>query len=207
MGSRRPICGEKNYIEDPNYRYLMPRVEVHIEGRGNGVKTVLDNVEEVASAIHRFPEEIHKFIGVTEGAEHNCDVKNRKYLVNGIFTQQRVQSHIHKFIDLFVLCGNCHYPETHYVMDERKNISQHCNACNAKTPLDVTSRLSSVENIIKRKYFLNQKSSKKNKKEKKLLGKPEEDEEDLTQPSSSTKKEKKEKKRKKGKEKKERKKR
>lgn len=39
--------------EDPTYRYKMPRVVAKIEGRGNGIKTVIVNMADIATAINR----------------------------------------------------------------------------------------------------------------------------------------------------------
>jgi translation initiation factor 5 len=37
-------------VEDPEYRYQMPRILTKIEGRGNGIKTVVVNMQEVKHA-------------------------------------------------------------------------------------------------------------------------------------------------------------
>ena len=49
------ICG-LTPVEDPSYRYKMPGMSTKIEGRGNGIKTVLTNVVEVAASLNRDPQ-------------------------------------------------------------------------------------------------------------------------------------------------------
>ena len=40
-----------SYIEDSNYRYQMPKPILKIEGKGNGIKTNLLNMHEIAKAL------------------------------------------------------------------------------------------------------------------------------------------------------------
>jgi translation initiation factor 5 len=49
-----------SFVEDPNYRYKMPRPELKIEGRGNGIKTNLVNLSDIAKSL-RVPPDCRSF--------------------------------------------------------------------------------------------------------------------------------------------------
>jgi len=48
-----------SYIDDPSYRYQMPALQLKIEGKGNGIKTNIVNLVEVAKALRVPTEYIH----------------------------------------------------------------------------------------------------------------------------------------------------
>lgn len=43
-------------IQDSNYRYKMPKMILKIEGKGNGIKTNITNLVDVATALDVDPE-------------------------------------------------------------------------------------------------------------------------------------------------------
>jgi translation initiation factor 5 len=124
-------------IHDPAYRYKMPKLQVKVEGRGNGIKTVLLNVDDLGLALKRDPAEVTKFFGCELGAQTTF---TDRAIVNGAHRDADLQQHLCKYIDNFVLCRNCRYPETHYrVKDEI--IDQKCLACGHRETVDMTHKL------------------------------------------------------------------
>lgn len=116
--------------EDPFYRYKMPHIIVKIEGRGNGIKTVLVNIEEVARCLNREIRHLVKYLSYEMGTLCSMDEKNAKYIINGAHDKERVQSYLFRFIEDFVLCKECKNPETIlYANPSEKAVHSKCSAC------------------------------------------------------------------------------
>lgn len=43
-------------VDDAFYRYKMPKLLAKVEGNGNGIKTVVPNMKEIARSLSRSPE-------------------------------------------------------------------------------------------------------------------------------------------------------
>ena len=63
-------------VADPFYRYKMPKLSAKVEGKGNGIKTVISNMSEIAKALERPPMYPTKYFGCELGAQTNFDAKN-----------------------------------------------------------------------------------------------------------------------------------
>ncbi|VDP40218.1 unnamed protein product [Soboliphyme baturini] len=90
----------------------MPRLVAKVEGKGNGIKTVIANMTEIAKALHRPPTYPTKYFGCELGAQTQFDLKNDRYIVNGEHDAQKLQEILDGFIKKFVLCAECENPET-----------------------------------------------------------------------------------------------
>jgi translation initiation factor 2 beta subunit (eIF-2beta)/eIF-5 len=111
-----------------------------VEGRGNGIKTVLMNVTEVAASLNREAPEVTKFFGCELGSQTTFSADTDRAIVNGAHRDQDLQSHLSRYIEYFVLCKNCRLPETHYKIKDGM-ISQKCLACGSKDTVDMTHKL------------------------------------------------------------------
>ncbi|KAJ1341603.1 hypothetical protein BSLG_003830 [Batrachochytrium salamandrivorans] len=94
-----------------------------VEGKGNGIKTVIPNMSDVAKAL---------IFGCELGAQVIHDVANDRHIVNGAHDAEKLQTLLDTFIDKFVLCPSCKNPETDLVIT-RMNSLRDCKACEKKS--------------------------------------------------------------------------
>lgn len=130
-------------VNDQFYRYKMPKLEAKVEGKGNGIKTVIANMVDIAKAIYRPPAYPTKFFGCELGAQTQIDNKNDRYIVNGSHTTDKLQEILDGFIEKFVLCAECKNPETTFnVSVKSQKITSQCTACGHHGNIDMRHRLS-----------------------------------------------------------------
>lgn len=160
-------------VEDPAYRYKMPTVVGKIEGRGNGIKTVISNISDLGLSLHRSPPEVNKFFGCELGAQTSYSEETDRAVVNGAHTDTVLQSMIHRYIEYFVLCPQCGLPETEYKI-KSDLIWHRCKACGAKEMVNMQHKLCTFilaqdkkAKAEKKKAEKNDKKNKKDKKDKK----------------------------------------
>jgi len=146
---------------DTFYRYKMPQLLVKVEGRGNGIKTVIPNMVDIAKALARPPSYPTKFFGCELGAQTTLDEKNERYIVNGAHDANRLRELLAAFIDKFVLCPSCKNPETDLYITKQEMIYRDCKACGHRQDVDMRHKLTT---FILRNPPENKKKSKKGSK-------------------------------------------
>uniref|UniRef100_A0A8C1RP94 Eukaryotic translation initiation factor 5 n=1 Tax=Cyprinus carpio TaxID=7962 RepID=A0A8C1RP94_CYPCA len=129
-------------VSDQFYRYKMPRLIAKVEGKGNGIKTVIVNMVDVAKALNRPPKYPTKFFGCELGAQTQFDTKNDRYIVNGSHEANKLQDMLDGFIRKFVLCPECDNPETDlHINPKKQTIGNSCKACGYQGMLDTRHKL------------------------------------------------------------------
>ncbi|TVY53978.1 Eukaryotic translation initiation factor [Lachnellula suecica] len=147
-------------IKDPFYRYKMERLQSKIEGKGNGIKTVIVNLSSVAQSLARPGAYVIKYFGFELGAQTNTNPADDRWIINGAHDAARLQEYLTGFINKFVLCKKCKNPETDvHIKDGR--ITLDCKACGQISDVDLRLKLSGF--ILKQEP----KKGKKDKAEKK----------------------------------------
>ncbi|XP_029585858.1 eukaryotic translation initiation factor 5 [Salmo trutta] len=152
-------------VADQFYRYKMPRLIAKVEGKGNGIKTVIVNMTDVAKALSRPPTYPTKFFGCELGAQTQFDAKNDRFIVNGSHEANKLQDMLDVFIRKFVLCPECDNPETDlHINPKKQTIGNSCKACGYRGMLDTRHKLCT---FILKNPPENEPGSVEKKKEKK----------------------------------------
>eukprot|EP00415_Alexandrium_ostenfeldii_P000587 UN0587 len=121
----------------------MPRLASKKEGRGNGSKTCIMNMGDVARALQRPPQYTTKWFGNELGAQctYTCkEGEGERAIVNGHHDTHVFQELLDKFIEKYVLCPNCHLPEIPINVKKGMIVAK-CAACGWAGDLDNAHRL------------------------------------------------------------------
>jgi translation initiation factor 5 len=121
--------------------FSMPVLLTKIEGKGNGIKTVLPNMADVSRSLSRPPTYPTKFFGCELGAQTSFDEKADRYIVNGAHDPDKLRDLLDIFIVKFVLCGSCKNPETDLIITKNEDLIRDCKACGERTIVDMRHKL------------------------------------------------------------------
>jgi len=113
---------------DKNFRYQRDPLQIKDEGRGNGVKTIITNVEMIAHQLHVPTDYITKFIGFKRGTRTEFK-ENIGTVVYGRHTAASLTQYLEEFIEEVVVCPKCELPceTTFEAVGER--LVRDCRAC------------------------------------------------------------------------------
>ncbi|XP_011035146.1 PREDICTED: eukaryotic translation initiation factor 5-like [Populus euphratica] len=148
--------------DDAFYRYKMPRMVTKVEGRGNGIKTNIVNMVDIAKALARPASYTTKYFGCELGAQSKFDEKTGTSLVNGSHETAKLAGLLENFIKKYVQCYGCGNPETEIIITKSQMLQLKCAACGFVSDVDMRDKLTTF--ILK-----NPPESKKGSKDKKAL--------------------------------------
>ncbi|MBI2449220.1 translation initiation factor IF-2 subunit beta [Candidatus Pacearchaeota archaeon] len=109
---------------ETNERFEIPLIESAIEGN----KTIVSNMQAIASRLSRDVEHIVKFL-TRELAAYGL-LKGGRLIFNTKISQKNLQDKLAEYIKEFVLCRECNKPDTQLVKKDRLLFIK-CSACGA----------------------------------------------------------------------------
>ncbi len=106
-------------------RFEIPKVKGHIQGN----KTIITNFHQIAQFLSRTPEHLLKYVQ-KELATPGTLAKNGIIFGTKI-PASRINEKIEKYVEEYVLCGECRKPDTKLVKED-KYLFKKCMACGAR---------------------------------------------------------------------------
>jgi len=139
-----------NGSADNSYRYKMPVLQREIKGNGNGIYTIITNLNDVSKYINHPPTILLKFLSSYNGSMAN----EEKMSITGSYTSDELQKTLQIYINRFVICSKCNIPETIPQINKqsKKNITLElkCSSCGSiSTVLCNKNEMKAYDLIVK----------------------------------------------------------
>lgn len=106
-------------------RFEVPAVKRQIEGK----KTIIINFVEICGTINRDPDAVAKFLFREIGTAGSR--ADGRLILSGAFSQEELDAAVKKYVDSYVICKECHLPDTKIIKEQRAEYIK-CEACGAK---------------------------------------------------------------------------
>lgn len=113
---------------DTNYRYKMPVFKVTVAGKGNGVYTIFNNIDDISKSLNHPVEVIMRYIAGSTGSSY---IQERE-TITGPHEPTKLKEIIMEYNKHLVFCSKCGIPETvPSLSGNKKNpkLEFSCSAC------------------------------------------------------------------------------
>lgn len=94
-----------------------------------GAKTIIRNAAQISDAGRRPIQDIAKYISKELSVPVSVD--EQRMTISGKFQPAEINKKIHRYFELYVICKECHKPDTH-LEDAEKGMYLVCEACGAR---------------------------------------------------------------------------
>lgn len=124
---------------DPNYRYTIDTPNITIYGKGNGIYTKINNINEICKSINHPKDIVMGYIASATGSNYNAFQDT----ITGEHTKEVLSEIILEYIKYLVMCPKCNIPETiPKIQDEKKvkTILLCCSACKNESPIKYVNK-------------------------------------------------------------------
>jgi translation initiation factor 2 subunit 2 len=117
-------------IMDSSERFQVPEVELIYEGK----TSILRNFGEIVEVINREADHLLKYLLREIGTAGS--IEGRRVIFKGKVVKKQIDDRIKNYVEIYVLCSECHRPDTKMTKDGRILVLE-CDACGAHRPVKV----------------------------------------------------------------------
>jgi translation initiation factor 2 subunit 2 len=95
-----------------------------------GTKTILRNLTAIADRARRPAADIARYMSKEFAVP--ISVEDGRLMINGKFSAEDLNKKISKYFETYVICKECHKPDSHLESSSRGMFSFICEACGAR---------------------------------------------------------------------------
>lgn len=109
-------------------RWEVPELDLLYEGR----TTIIRNWRDIVDTLRRDRTHVMSYLLRELGTAGDGD--EDRVVFNGKLTLQQIQDKMDAYVATYVICSECHRPDTHMTKDGRTTLLK-CDACGAHKPV------------------------------------------------------------------------
>ena len=113
-------------LSEEKVDFKIPEADSMIQGS----KTFLRNLRAIADAARRDSSDIARYLTKELGTPTSMD--NSSLIINAKVQQAELSDKIKKYFEIYIICKECHKPDTHVQSTERGYMTIVCEACGAR---------------------------------------------------------------------------
>ncbi|MDE1823296.1 MAG: hypothetical protein KGI00_02860 [Candidatus Micrarchaeota archaeon] len=113
-------------VSEEKVDFKIPVADAIVQGN----KTMLKNIGQIADVARRSKEEIGKYLTKELAAPVSIDAQSLN--IGAKVNANNLNEKIRKYFEMYVICKECHKPDTHIQGVERGYITIVCEACGAR---------------------------------------------------------------------------
>ncbi len=95
-----------------------------------GNKTIIRNMAQIADKARRQVQEIARYLSKEFGVP--VSMEEQRLVMTGKFSPEELNKHIARYFEIYVICRECHKPDTHMESAGRGMFYIVCEACGAR---------------------------------------------------------------------------
>jgi translation initiation factor 2 subunit 2 len=119
-------------------RFVLPTVDLLQEGK----TTVVRNMADILDKLNRSEDHMIPILLRELGTAGSYE--DGRLVLQGKLSEDGINQRIAKYVETFVICGECGRPDTHLVKEERTTIVK-CDACGAHRPVKAGPKKQAVK--------------------------------------------------------------
>ena len=113
-------------VANENVDFTIPKVDSLVQGN----KTILRNLNVIADRARRDPKEIARYISKELGVP--VSIEEQRLAISGRFQAADLDKRMQRYFEVYVICKECHKPDTRLESAGRGMFYLVCEACGSR---------------------------------------------------------------------------